>query len=156
MYYALEEFLISITLYVLGPMSLFIIPIATTSLYSKNRKSLMNSSAPYKEGRMPLSAEGFLFIMFLAEVPILLAFYLEMCFSIDWAWIILLIDIIILLKVAKSLYEKNISNNMNGADNAKCMTIEQFFSKVLVAEAIVIAIFFLYIGAFSGAVMMSV
>ena len=161
--YSLQDYLIYSIIYIFGPISIFIIPIASTILYQKNRKVLFDRFAATGETSKPISTVVFCLIMILAEAPLLLAFYfgvVAFIIPLECTWIIIVINLIIIHKVARSLYKKNISSrsqkSVNSEDPSPCMSIEQFSSKVLVAEAIVIAIIFLYMGAYGAAVIMSV
>ena len=161
--YELEYYLIYGIIYVLGPISLFIIPVVSTIFYQKNRKVLIDSFTDIGEVGKPISTVFFCLIMVLAEVPILLAGFFGLSgyvLPFEWAWIIIVINFIMLPKVASSLYKKNISSlsqeGANSRDMSPCMSIEQFSSKVHGAVGIVILILVLFFGAYIFAVMMSV
>ena len=160
--YNFEEYLFFGIIYVLWPISLLIIPIVSTMLYRKNRKALVGSLPDTSEVNKTISPVAFCLIMFLAEVPILLVciFGLLNYVISDWAWIIIVIDLIMLPRVGGSLYKTNISSRLqesvNSEDSSQCMSIEQFPSKIHLTAAIAIMVLILSIGAYAFAVMMSV
>ncbi len=158
-----EYYLIIGIIYIIGPISLFIIPIVSTKLYHNNRKVLIDRIRDTGEDSKPISTVLFCLIMILAEVPVLLAFFFGVFGEYippELAWIIIVINFIMLPKVARLLYDKNIVSLLQDGANivgpSPCLSIEQFSSKLLVAMAIVITILLLFFGAYVGAVMMSV
>ncbi len=150
-------------IYIIGPISLFIIPIVSTILYRNNRKVLIDRIRDTGEDSKPISTVLFCLIMIIAEVPVLLAFFFGV-FGEDippeWAWIIIAINFIMLPKVARLLYDKNIvsllQEGVNIVGSSPCLSIEQFSSKLHVAMVSAITILLLFFGSYVVAVMMSV
>ena len=154
---------IEFVIYNLGPLSIIIVPIVSTLLYRKNHKVLIDSYAVFGEVVNSLSPVVFFLIMIVANSPILIACYL--CFwdemlSFGILVLIVAIDLGIMLKLATSLYKKNIfsrfKENMNSGGQARCMSVELFLWRVLIAEIIDVIIFILFCFAWGAGVLMSV